>query len=108
MSISARNKGNKNATGMGFQLQDVTKSMDFGFLNMRLEDREYFLDTIIRNKLTSCELQYYILSISISFLYFLSKLARNKRNKNATGKGYHLQDVAKFMDFRVFESALGS
>ena len=38
---SAWSKGNKNATGTGFELgQDLTQFMDFRFLNLKLEVRE--------------------------------------------------------------------
>ena len=50
----------------------------------------------------------YFLSISISFLYFLSRSARNKGRKNATDTDFELENVMQFMGFRVFESALGS
>ena len=48
------------------------------------------------------------LSISISFLYFLTRSARNKGNKSVSGKFVDLEDVRLFMDFRVLESALRS
>ena len=42
------------------------------------------------------------------FQSFLSRSARNKENKNGTRTGFKLHYVTQFMDFRVFESALGS
>ena len=47
---------------------------------------------------------YAIIPYSISFPYFLSRPARNKGNKDATGKGFQLKYVTQFMDFKVFES----
>ena len=61
-----------------------------------------------RNNHIPYKLHYYFIYISISFLYFLSSSARNKGNKNVTGTGFQLKDVTKFMEFRVFESALGN
>ena len=61
-----------------------------------------------RDKHLPGKLHYYVLSISISFLHFLSRSARNKGNKNATGTSSELKDVTQFMDFSVSESALGS
>ena len=40
------------------------------------------------NKHIPYKLHYYFLFISTSFLYFLSRSARNKGNKNATGTGF--------------------
>ena len=37
-----------------------------------------------------------------------ARSARNKGNKNATGTGFHLQEVTQFMDFIRFESVHGS
>ena len=42
------------------------------------------------------------------FLYFLFRSTRDKGNMNATGASFDLEDVSQFMDFKVFESALGS
>ena len=61
-----------------------------------------------RNKHIPYKLHYHFLFISISFLYFLFRSARNKGNENATGTGFSFQDVTQFVDFRVFESPLGS
>ena len=66
------------------------------------------MDTLIFKKHIPCKLHYYFLSISISFLYFLSGSARNKGNMNRTGICFELKDVEQVMDFKVFESALGS
>ena len=44
----------------------------------------------------------------MSFLRFLFKSGRDKGNMNATGISFDLEDVKWFMDFKVFESALGS
>ena len=60
------------------------------------------------NKHIPYNLHWYFLSISISFLYLLSRSVRNKRNKNATGTGFEVEDIMQFMDFRVSEYALGS
>ena len=43
------------------------------------------------NKHFPYQLHYYFLFISISFLYFLSRSARNKGNKNATGTGFNFR-----------------
>ena len=56
---------------------------------------------LFRNEHIPYKLHYYFLSIFISFLYFLSRSARNEGNKNATGTGFQLQHVTKFMDSRV-------
>ena len=61
-----------------------------------------------RNNDISCKLHYHFLSISVSFLYFLSRLARNKGNKKATGMGFEFENLTQLMDFRAFESTLGS
>ena len=61
-----------------------------------------------RNKHIPYMLHYYFLSLSISFLYFLSRSGRNKGNMNATGTCFELKDLEQVMDFKVFESALGS
>ena len=53
-------------------------------------------------------LHHYFSSISISFLYFFYRSAKNKGNMNATDTAFELNDVRQVMDFRVFESALGS
>ena len=58
----------------------------------------------LRNKHIPYKLHYYF----YPFLYFLSRSTRSKGNKNAPGIGFELQDVMQFMDFRVFESTLGS
>ena len=42
------------------------------------------------------------------FLFFLFKSGRDKGNMNATGASFDLEDVTRFMDFKLFESALGS
>ena len=44
----------------------------------------------------------------MSFLCFLFKSGRDKGNMNATGANFDLVDVTRFMDFKVFESALKS
>ena len=54
----------------------------------------------VRNKHIQYKLHYYFLSISISFLYFLSRLARNKGNKNGTRTDFELHYVTPFMDLR--------
>ena len=41
----------------------------------------------------------------MSFLYVLLKSGRDKGNMNATGTSFDLEDVTRFMDFKVFESA---
>ena len=67
-----------------------------------------FWTSQFKNKHLPCKLHYYFLSRSLTFLYFLSRSARNKGNKNATGTGIELEDIRQFMHLRVFESALGS
>ena len=62
-----------------------------------------------------CSLEINIFHISYTIIfypfhfhfYLLSRSARNNGNKNALGTGFVLQEVTKFMDFSVFESALG-
>ena len=44
----------------------------------------------------------------MSFLRFLFKSGSDKGNVNATGTGFEVKDVRKVMDFKGFESALGS
>ena len=44
----------------------------------------------------------------MSFLCFLFKSGRDKGTINAIGASFDLEDVTLFMDFKVFESALGS
>ena len=61
-----------------------------------------------RNKHILYKLHYYFLSISISFLFFLSKSARNEGKMNATGTSFEVKDVRQVMDFQVFESVPGS
>ena len=49
--------------------------------------------------------------MSVSFVYFLSKLARNKGTKSRTERGLEFEDVkvyVLFVDFRVFEYGPGS
>ena len=48
------------------------------------------------------------LSISISFLYSLSRSAGNKGNKNVTDTSFEFEEVEQFIDFWIFQSALGS
>ena len=111
MSRSARNKGNKNGTHTVFELHYVTQFMDFGVLNLHLEVTELFS---LRSGYRNLEIKIFrvsfafFLSSSLSFPYFSSRSAGNKGKMNATGTGFVLQDVTKFMDFIVFESALGS
>ena len=53
-------------------------------------------------------LHHYFSSISISFLYFFYRSARNKGNMNATDTGFEVKDVRQVKDFKVLESAPGS
>ena len=59
-----------------------------------------------RNNDNSCKLHYHFLSISVSFLYFLSRSARNKGNKKATGTGFEFENLTQLMDFRVLNPHL--
>ena len=101
-----------NAPGMGFELQDVMQFMDFRVFESALGNYDVissaFWTPYFRNKFIPYNMHYHFLSISISFLKFLSRSARNKENKNGTRMGFKLYYVIQFMNFRVFESALGS
>ena len=52
-----------------------------------------FWTPYFRNKYILSNMHYYFLSISISFLKFLSRSARNKENKNGTRTGFKLHYV---------------
>ena len=85
--------------------------MDLAVLNLNLEVMELFS---LSSGHPNLEINIFhvsdriFLSISILFLYFLFKSARDKLNMNATGTSFDLEDVMQFMDFKEFESALMS
>ena len=55
-----------------------------------------------RNNYIPNKLHYNFLSISISFLYFLSRSARNKGNINAIDTCVVLEDVINVHEFKGF------
>ena len=83
-----------NAPGMGFELQDVMQFMDFRVFESALGNYDVISSTFwtpyFRNKYIPYNMHYYFLSISISFLKFLSRSSRNKENKNGTRMGFKL------------------
>ena len=82
------------------------------FLNLLLGVRECFPllsgpPTLERNifQIRSIIILY---QIHFHFYIFFSKSARNKGKMNTTVTGSEVKHVRQVMDFRVFESALGS
>ena len=106
MSRSARNEGNKNATGIGFQLQDVTKSMHSRVLNLHLEVRVLFS---LHSGHLNLEINIFHIAYTVTFYPFLfhfyiscpDQPGKRKHERNRYGFSFQLQDITQLMDFRV-------
>ena len=86
---SGRDKGNMNATGGSFDLEDITRFMDFKIFEFALESKGVISSSLwtplFKNKHIPYKVHYYISAISMSFLYLLFKSGTDKGNMKATG-----------------------